>query len=178
MKSMTWILLDTVKNFAPLCSWTTNPIFKRCSCTAEPSCSPPQDSLTELTTVENPFSAIAVKCQNFLHPPHRHIRAPFLFFFKEARFLLLPCFELAISLHPAFRDVRYLPFPRKAGCLQHSVFRYIWFSHQKTSLLLSHSQCQFNSCQVLLYRLQSRQGLLPWKCFHIVLILSHPAHLI
>lgn len=107
--------MDTVKNFAPLCSWRTNPIFKRCSCTAEPSCSPPQDSLTELTTVENPFSTIAVKCQNFLHPPHRHIRAPFPFFFKEARFLLLPCFELAISLHPAFRDVRYLPFPRKAG---------------------------------------------------------------
>lgn len=77
----------------------------------------------------------------------------FPFFFRDSTILLLPCFELAINLHPAFRHVKCLstPFLEKPGHHQHPAFSYLPEKHLYYQVMF---QWQFNSMQIPLSKLK------------------------
>lgn len=99
-----------------------------------------------------------MKCQNFLHPPPRHVRAPFPFFIKGARILLLLCFKLAKFLHPAFRDGTYLlaNFLENLGVTSTRKSELSYCLTEKHLHYQVTHQWQFNSTRVLLYKPQSQ----------------------
>lgn len=78
-------------------------------CTPTECCPPPPPPSKQLLQQSRElFCSYSCEMSEFSPPSFQACQHSPLFFFKEARRFPLPCLTVAIFLHPAFRDVRYL----------------------------------------------------------------------